>query len=187
MISFQMDSIEYRCYDHLFAVSSCGKVLRKMLPYTPTVRGDGYLGIGRQRLMHRVIAFCWIPNPNGFKQVHHKNGNKSDNRAENLEWVSPKIHMKERHQGISGKYKRTEETRKKISEWRKGRKDSESTRQKKAASLFINCPKRPAKFQGVTYPSVSSAARAAGILPTTFRVRALSKNFPEYELLFTNT
>lgn len=182
MTSFEMDGIEFRFFDHLYAVSRCGKVLRKMAHHEPTPRTDGYLSLGRRRLMHRVVAICWIPNPQNLKHIHHKNGNKADNRADNLEWLSPKEHIGERHPG-SGVYKRTAETRKKLSEWRTGRKDSEATRLIKAASLAINCPKRPCMFQGSVYPSVSAAARAAGVLTTTFRVRCRSKNFPDYAFL----
>lgn len=182
MNSIKIDEIEYRFFDHLYAVSWRGKVLRNLTPYTPVRRTDGYLSLGRRRLMHRVIATCWVPNPENAKHVHHINGNKDDNRADNLEWVTPKVHFGERHDGSGGRYKRTAETRKKLSDWRKGRKDSETTRAKKAAVLLVNCPKRPCKFQGISYPSVSSAARAAGVHVTTFRVRAISKNFPEYEL-----
>ena len=84
MISFEMDGIKYRFYNHLFAVSRCGKVLRKLSPYTPrNYREDGYLVLGRQILMHRAIATCWIENPNNANHVHHINGIKSDNRADN--------------------------------------------------------------------------------------------------------
>lgn len=182
MISVQIDGIEYRFFDHLYAVSRCGKVLRKLLPYFPPIRKDGYATLGRQRLMHRIVAQCWIENPTNATHVHHINGKKSDNRVDNLEWVTPKVHLGQRHEGRFGHYKRTEETRRKMSEWRIGRKDAESTRLKKAAGLLVNGPKTPCRFQGVLYPSVSAGAYAAGINKSTFRVRCLSKNFPEYEL-----
>lgn len=38
--------------------------------------------------VHRLIAFTFIPNPDQCPCVNHKNNIKSDNRAENLEWVS---------------------------------------------------------------------------------------------------
>jgi hypothetical protein len=183
MLSIQVDGIEYRFFDHLYAVSRCGKVLRELRPYQPTRHNFGYLCLGRQRLMHRVVATCWIPNPEGAKHVHHINGIKDDNRADNLEWVTPKVHFADRHNGNTGRYIRSPETCAKISAWRTGRKDSEETRALKAAILATNCPKTPCKFKGVIYPSVAAGGRAANLHPTSFRLRCLSKNFPEYELL----
>lgn len=37
-------------------------------------------------LAHRLIAITFIPNPDNLPIVNHKNENKQDNRACNLEW-----------------------------------------------------------------------------------------------------
>ena len=39
-------------------------------------------------LLHRLIALHFIPNPNKYKCVNHKNGVKADNRLDNLEWCN---------------------------------------------------------------------------------------------------
>lgn len=44
--------------------------------------------LGRNLLIHRAVALCFIPNPNNLREVNHKDGDKSNNEVSNLEWVS---------------------------------------------------------------------------------------------------
>lgn len=60
-----------------------------------TVNSHGYKIIRLQcnkkhdiRQVHRIVAEAFIENPKNLKNVNHKNGDKEDNRAENLEWIS---------------------------------------------------------------------------------------------------
>lgn len=45
-------------------------------------------GSTSKRLVHRLVAEAFLPNPNKLSQVNHKDGNVHNNCVTNLEWVS---------------------------------------------------------------------------------------------------
>lgn len=52
---------------------------------------DGYLRTqiaGKTRLVHRLVALAFIPTVEGKIFVNHKDGNKQNNNASNLEWCT---------------------------------------------------------------------------------------------------
>lgn len=63
--------------------------------------------------LHQLYAMAFIPNPNNYDTVHHINEDHTDNRLENLMWISKKDHYALHH--------KSEITRKKLSENHKGK------------------------------------------------------------------
>lgn len=79
-----------------YFVSACGLILGKYgRVLKPQKINSGYLVVhlraGGKRMVktvHRLVASAFLENPREGEVVNHKNGNKGDNKATNLEWCS---------------------------------------------------------------------------------------------------
>jgi len=60
-----------------------------------TVSLSNYKGKIRANLrVHRLVAEAFIPNPENLSEVNHKDGVKTNNNVENLEWISKSNNQK---------------------------------------------------------------------------------------------
>lgn len=66
-----------------YNVSSCGY---------PSVELFNIEGSAR-KLVHKLVAEAFIPNPNNYPQINHIDENKLNPRVENLEWCTAKYNM----------------------------------------------------------------------------------------------
>lgn len=84
----------------MIEVSNLGRVrslMRGGIPYILKTQKDekGYhrlrVTINRKKMsfkLHRIVAGAFIENPDNLPQVNHIDGNKDNNSADNLEWIS---------------------------------------------------------------------------------------------------
>ena len=104
-IKFVNNGKEYD-YTGIYQISSKGRVKsldridakgnkRKAKILKHKLDKDGYPFIGLTKdykikyfKIHRLVALCFIPNPNNLSQVNHIDENKLNNTIGNLEWIS---------------------------------------------------------------------------------------------------
>lgn len=92
-----------KCYN-----SRTGKYLKGQVNYK-----NGYVsynltlpdGSKKRCYAHRLVAISYVPNPLNKPQVNHKDGNKLNNNADNLEWATAQENIQHSFNGELRKFK----------------------------------------------------------------------------------
>ena len=142
-------------YEGKYQVSNTGQVRSlnynhtgktKILKQGTTIHGYKQVilykdGKHKRYSVHRLVAQAFIPNPNNLPQVNHKDENKTNNVAWNLEWMSHKDNCnygtrnKRRSEAMKGQ-KRTKAAKRKMSTARKGKYKGKNSPNAKPILMF---------------------------------------------------
>lgn len=90
-------------YEDRYKVSNMGRVRSrtKILKtsegskYVHVILNDGNVDHRKTVSVHRLVAEAFVPNPcpGEFRYINHKDENKRNNRADNLEWCTAKYNL----------------------------------------------------------------------------------------------
>lgn len=109
-----------RDFDELYLVSDMGRVisLRSGMQLSPGKTGYALVTLYKDdkrvvKSVHRLVAEAFLSNPDNLPIVNHKDGNKQNNRLDNLEWCTQKENVAHAIQmGVHGKIRRKRLTQK---------------------------------------------------------------------------
>ena len=136
--------VDIKGYEGLYQVSNKGRVKKiykngKIRILKTRLDNNGYLCVTLSKnnkpkifKMHRLIATHFIPNPDNKPCVDHINTIRTDNRIENLRWVTKKensnnILSKKNYSEARIGFKHSDETKEKLSKAHKGRPKSKES------------------------------------------------------------
>ena len=89
-------------YEGLYQINTSGeiKTLRsnKIMKYGYTTKGYKQVGLYKNKkckhlYVHRLVAEAFIPNPNNYPIINHKDENKLNNCVNNLEWCTNQYNL----------------------------------------------------------------------------------------------
>jgi len=71
--------------------NTAGKITDRRRLLKTTITDKGYCRVwmaGSMKAVHRIILMTFCRMPRSFEEANHKNGIKTDNRLDNLEWMT---------------------------------------------------------------------------------------------------
>lgn len=95
-INIDESFVDIEGYEGLYKINPFGKVIncsnnRELIK----TKKDGYFYVSlrkdsklKKNLVHRLLAKAFIPNPNNYPCINHKDENRSNNSLDNLEWCT---------------------------------------------------------------------------------------------------
>lgn len=114
--------MKWKKYDYLYSVSDTGKIRNdKSSHIIKQYKGkDGYVRTQlhrKTRTVHRIIAETFIPKVEGKDFINHKDGDKTHNSVDNLEWCTRSENLLHAYRnGLKSAPIRTKNPRCKLSE-----------------------------------------------------------------------
>lgn len=145
-----------------YEVSNNGEVRGKRFGIVrkPVDNGCGYYVISlwsgntqKRKKVHRLVAEAFLERANEMLVVNHKNGNKHDNRVENLEWITQKENL--RHAFETGLKPITE----------KQREAAKKNMKQNAKNFVRRVQSIDANGNVEEFASVKDAANSVGVTP----------------------
>lgn len=149
---------QWKCGCHNTEFSHNGKILKQ------TLRSNGYYHVclnnnkASQLSVHRIVAVAFIDNFGNKPQVNHINGIKTDNHAENLEWVTRSENLQHavKHGLIKSGYKKPGSGLKGEKNHKSKFLNSEIVELRKLINSKLYTQKQLASVYKVTQPAISA-------------------------------
>lgn len=124
-------------------------------------------GVNKKFAVHRLVASAFLPNPDNFPNVNHKNEIKTDNRLENLEWCTTRYNL-----NYGTHNKRVSETLKKNGSV--AGKNNPRARKVICEGVVYDCIKNCGEKYGINGCSLSGYLNNCIPMPPKWKARGLS-------------